>query len=1189
MVDQPLLMKKFIFFLLSFILLIFPNHIAAYSEAEETCYAQCATYKFVWQGDYCYDTFQQQCAIGKGQTIRETIKFLKGVHSTISSGGGIDNVFKAWFVCKPLIENCIVPQLRECRNTCSEDPVYYAPDISVGHPYGNFAYHGVVYNDRYHTLTFKVVNNGVGYAWNIDADASWGHTRDRDGVVSRGGQLFAETIPELLYAGARNGPPKTVGDYIGDFLIEESNFAKYLQDFKSDADNYDVPAIWYKTISFTPPEGELTKVTFNVDSSQMITERSELNNSFVLVIDKLPTPPSFQIENFTQVLENNTLNNFLIDFKIKNTGEENGEVTVKIFEDQYNNTNSQTPIYSSNQVVQGLNIFNFSTFITPNISEHDNYCGRFQKYELVAFDQTEKVDSHQFSLPLYSGSIRGKVKDLFDNNVAGAIITTSSGQSTTTNEYGNYHLSGINQLGKVLITVTHPDFSQTETRELEFKIVDPNNPCAENSLTFNQLNFTLQDQATIFTVIVKDSFGNPLSAHVLATNSDWRFDEDIVNGESPLPGMQPGEYFFTISAPGYKTIGQTVNAVPAQQTLEFILDKLNGRETDGGLNIHEPQLLWEFNRGNEIIHNVTATKDGKLVIYYAINTSNKTAKLYFVDLKTGAQIAAVPVAVASGTAHNRLDTSYDGNTTCLSTYLNSVRREERRNVLKLFNNQGETIGSTELNSGHNTQFCEVSPDGFYIYSGQLLNKGLYQYTNREILGDQHNTAPMTMSEPHFTTSNNRVGLCSHDDGNCVETFNKSLISYLGTLDGYKSGLADSSQTGSNIAVITIKNAYFFGNGQQLWQKDVVTKGDSLDISVSPGGKYVIYSTFLENRNHRTIKIYSDNNLDKTPSGIPDPSTEDVLFVHANDEGMFFMTNVQKKIKFYQVANYSTDYNPITPPPAEEGQLYEDSLSYYDNGVWRGVNHMHFYSLLPWKIYMANDDLNFEMNDPYGTLRIKDGTLFGVDVHHHPILLKGQMTAEFNSPAILYALKFDRYDLELFRQKLSQFIAGNLPQAEYFIIQNIHTKFILKNKENQVDVVAVTGAVQITGQDVAETVSSGQQLSIDENNQIKNSIYLGLKLYLIIFAVISLIVGVALYHYRTTKVGATIISILKKIGTIIIKYGVIILLFSWKYFKKTIIWFWQMIKIIVPILWQWLKRVVIFLQNLFKKIFQAKKN
>jgi len=705
---------------------ISPVHAAqTYTDAEEVCYGQCTAFKFVWQGDFCYDTFQNECVMGKGNTIKETIKFLKGIYKVLKDGTGVDTAFKAWFVCKPLIEQCIVPQLQSCRNTCSTDTLYYAPDLSVGNPYADFIYHGVIYNDDYHTLTFKVVNNGRGYAWDIGAEASWGHTRNRDGMVSGGGQLFKETIPEMIYFGARNGPPKTVGDYVTDFLIEETNFAKYLQDFKSDADNYNVPIIWLKTIPFTAPEGELTKVIFNVDPNQMITEYSELNNTFILTIDKLPTPPSFEIEDFNQNLEINTLNNFLIDFDIKNNGQENGQAIVKIFEGKYNDTNTQNPIYENHHVVEGLNKFGFSTYIAPDITQSEDYCGKTKKYELVVFDDNGKVDSHEFSLPLYSGSVRGRVEDLFGKNIEGATITATSGQTTTTGKTGSYYLHGINMLGNVTITATHPQFSKVETKVLDFKINNINDPCEEDSLTFNNINFVLKDQDVMFTITIKDGAGYLVPAHVLASNQDWRFEQNITDELTPMPGMQPGKYVFTISAPGYKTISQDVNAVPNNQNLEFTLEKLNGRPTDGGLTIlTQPQLLWQMDRGTEILANITATKDGKEVMLYTVQNKANTGKLYFLEAQTGNQVKVISGTYAtSGNSQACLDTSYDGDTTALYVHNGTAgMAQNTRNVLKLFNNQGNEIGTTDFKSGGGAHECDVSPDGFYIYPNKLMNK-----------------------------------------------------------------------------------------------------------------------------------------------------------------------------------------------------------------------------------------------------------------------------------------------------------------------------------------------------------------------------------------------------------------------------------------------------------------------------------
>jgi len=1171
------LLSKFSFFALFYYLafiFLFPKTIQAYTEAEEVCYGQCAAYKFVWQGDYCYDTFQSQCAMGKGNTIKETIKFLKSIKGVLQSGSGVDNVFKAWFVCKPLIENCIVPQLQECRSTCSIDNLFYAPDLSVGHPYGNFVYHGVVYNDRDKTLTFKVVNNGRGYAWDIGASASWGHTRNRDGLVSGGGQLFSQTIPEMIYFGARNGPPKTVGDYVTDFLIEESNFAKYLQGFKSDADDYNVPVIWLKTIPFTAPEGELTKVIFNVDPNQMITEYSELNNTFVLTIDNLPTPPSFQIDNFTQRLENNTLNNFLVDFNIKNTGEENGEATIKFFEDKYNSNPTQTSIWQSTQVVQGLNKFNFNTFINPNISTDDTYCGKTKRYELVVFKNNVKVDSHEFSLPLYSGSVRGRVEDLFGKGVEGATVTTSSGQTTTTSKTGSYFLKGINQLGKVTITVTHPEFSRAETREIDFKMGDGIKPCDEGNLTFNQVDFVLKDQDVNFTIAIKDSFGNPITAQVLATNTDWRFNETIEDN-GPLPGMQPGEYFFTISAPGYKTIGQTVNAIPNQQNLEFVMELLNGRLTDGGLTIFDqPQLLWQMDRGEEIFAKMTATKDGKEVILYTVKNKANTGKLYFLDTLTGNQIKVVSGTIATGgQSQSCLDTSYDGNTTALFVHNGTFGISgDTRNVLKLFNNQGNEIGTTDFQSGGGAHECDVSPDGFYVYPDKLLNKGLYTYTRFDISGIENSTQAKTYSSLlHFTTADNLIAGCATGGGQCLQTLNNTVIANLGNLNGFATAI-DSNQDASSIVIATISKAYLFRNGTKAWEKDTITRGDPLSISVTPGGKYVIYSTEQEQVHGRIFKIFTDNNLDKT--FFAPKVNEDVIFVHANDKGIFYAAEEGKILKYYQVGSYSTDYNPQTPPPTTSGKLYENNISYYENGVWFGLGQTNYYQLSPWKIYMANTDLNFDMQDPYGTLRIKEGTLFAVDMNHHPILLKGQMTADFGSPAILYALKFDRYDLDLFIQKISQFIAGNLPQSEYFIIQNIHTRFTLKNNTNDFQVLVDNGQVQIIGKDIDQKVDTGRQITIDGQNNVKESIYLGWKIYAIIAGVIVLISSVLLFVYRETKVGKKIIVILKIIGKVILKYGKILILLLWKYLLKALVLIYQSAKIVLPKIYKIIKKLIL---------------
>jgi len=55
----------------------------------------------------------------------------------------------------------------------------------------------------------------------------------------------------------------------------------------------------------------------------------------------------------------------------------------------------------------------------------------------------------------------------------------------------------------------------------------------------------------------------------------------------------------------------------------------------------------------------------------------------------------------------------------------------------------------------------------------------------------------------------------------------------------------------------------------------------------------------------------------------------------------------------------------------------------------------------------------------------------------------------------------------------------LPQSEYFIVKNVHTRFTLINNANQVKVNVEDGQVEVIGEKIDETVEQGKQLAIDE--------------------------------------------------------------------------------------------------------------
>lgn len=1163
---MKILKRFFIIFLFLFLLFCFSKKPVSAAQTANICYSQCLAYRFVWQGTYCYDVFADNCTEEKGNTIIKTIKFLKTIYDTVESSENVDIPFTAMFICKPLIESCIVPNQNSCKQICAQNQYTYAPDLTVGHPESSFQ--GVFFDDKTNQLYFKLVNNGMGYAWNIDVEASSGHTPNRDGIIQNSTQLFKEKVEHLIFFGARNGPPKSFSDSVTDFLINEAENGQYLKGFKkwllddqkSDVNNYNVPSYWIKAVPFTPRPGELNRITYKVDPNQLIPEVWEENNIFTLDIDLRPTPARYDIETFSQHIVDGTLNSFLVNFLVKNTGEESGRANVKIYDGKYQE--GKNPIYQTEESIEGKGDKNFETTINLDLSGDSNpYCGKYEEYSIVVFDEEGNKTERKFSLPIYLGSVNGKVEDLFGKPVSGATIRASSGEESQSDKNGRYRLMGITTLGKINITVTHPEFSKSTSQEVELKYENEFNACKEGNLIFNSVNFVLKDQDVLFTIYIKDSAGNPVKANVLAVNSDWRFNETI-DGSGPLPGMQPGKYIFTISAPGYKTISQDINAVPNNQHLEFTLEKLLGRPDDASFRLITPRLLWKktLGAGEKIISNMNDSKNGNLIVAYAVDNKTKNSNLFFLDLITGKLIKETSAPYALGYEGKvGLDASYDGETVGL--YADLGIKKDNESVMKIFDSVGYEFGSMTLSKGQGGRatMMDVSPDGFYLCPGSLFNKGLHKYTRYETEGKmdyKKGSREQANCGYHFLRNNNIIVSCDgKQKGYCEETLANQQVRTIGGVDeGISTSTPIDSTFDSGTTVVrTYKKLYYLGSSS--WKKELKSDNMYKDVAVSPGGMYTIVTTGSGTGTMLGLKIFGNTGGDKTP----DFPYKNVKFVFANDKGLFFAEVVLNKIEFYQVGEYQTEYKPaVSASPTPE--ISPSGLYHFANGRFDPVGNLEFEDLVAGDIYMAGRNINFNTGVGNGTLHILNGTYFSVDESHHPIILKGQLTADFNSATTVYAIKFDRFLMDLFKTKLGEFLAGTLPADEYFIVKNIHTKFTVINNEDKFNVTVDKGEVKVTGDKINLDIKQGRQIIIDKNNEIKVTGYINFRTLSVIVGLIILILGTVLFRYRKTKVGKKIIEILKVIG-----------IFIWKLIKRFAQVLWRGVKIIFQKLIRLIKR------------------
>jgi len=459
------------FFLLIFLALfafLFPRDLVVRAQTTQPaglCYHQCGVYKFYWKGDFCYDLVQQNCT--ESFNLKSVVSMVKSIRSSFLTGKlkeivDVAPIFKAWLICKPIIEDCIVPQLDACKTICEQSPTFYAPNLTVGGYWSDF--HGLYYDDEKKTLSMRVMNNGLGYASDIGVQLSYGYTSNQDGSGMTGGTYLSETIPELLFLGSRQAAPKGVGDIVTDFLIDESNFSKYLQRFKSDADNYYIPPGWEKTIEISAPEGKLTRFILNVDYNQEIAESNEGDNTYILDIDKRPTPARFNFDKIEVVRNFNSITEYTVRATIRNTGDLQGDATVSFYEG--NDPTGKQPLFTKTDRVYGKDATVFATTLTVDVSKLQSSCAYTKRFSATVKDENGVTQTSYFDIPLYAGHIFGLVKDLAGKPIKGATVKASTGQTATTSEGGYYHLTGIGVLGEITVTFSHPNYTGEVTKKL---------------------------------------------------------------------------------------------------------------------------------------------------------------------------------------------------------------------------------------------------------------------------------------------------------------------------------------------------------------------------------------------------------------------------------------------------------------------------------------------------------------------------------------------------------------------------------------------------------------------------------------------------------------------------------------------------------------------------------------------------
>lgn len=1071
------------------------------SQPQGMCYSQCGVYKFFWRGDFCFDLLRIDCNDSLDAT--DVVLMLKNIRKGFLTGkltqvASVEPILRAWLICKPLVEDCIAPQLDDCETVCKENSLKYAPNLTVGGEFGSF--HGLFYNEKTSTLHMRVMNIGAGYTSDIGVKLTSGETGSRDTSSISQNPVFSDTIPELLFVGSRQATPKDVTDTTIDFLIDESNFSKYLQKFKSDADFKYIPPAWEKSLRIETPDGKLTRFILEVDPGQEIAETNENDNIYTLDVDKRPTPARFEFGEIRVFRLGNSLEKYRAEITVKNTGESEGNALVSFYE---GGKLESSPVHTQTRTIDGKSTGIFQVDLTVDASQGFAGCAVSRTFGVTLKDSEGFSSQTQFSVPIFAGEIFGKVTDKNDKYIEGATVKASTGQVVLTDKYGNYHIRGIKDLGEVTLTFSHPDYTSEVTKKVDIAFEeDPNIQgfCKVSGLAHYGVNAILKDKTLRLKIRLISAQGNSLDGKVALLGGKESFVYEIP-GEKTIEEMEPGQYRVTASSLGYVTKEVQIVITPDEYTLEIKLEPLFGRESDQGLTLMTPVKLWEKKIGEGSVGVLTGSKNGKLLVVSTNQNSSpsqRIGKLNFINPQNGALINTVEVPFNSGQSQQvSIDSSYDGSTIAFLAP-NSLSRTKSKakgtnastvpkTFFKIYNAQGAELG--DLSEGRRNPPVIVSPDGFYLYP-PLTNSNLHVYTKEEILGlpDDPGLPDYVSGDGFlFLRDNNLVGPCKGDKGICVSNFLMEPIRKVGIPNSSIGPVAaDASYDGNSIAVRNPEELAFFGKSS--WSKELENDAKFLSVAVTPGGDYVIVAMETE-KAVDSLLVFDALGKDVTPKF----DYKHVRLVEANDRGMFFLKVVGNVLTYYQLGKYESDYIPPDIPDStdssenmEERGLIKDLQVYNptENRFEDADGNLTWEDLLPEYMYRIPYDSSVYAS--WGKLNFSKNSIFSRSSSGEILLIWGQVEIEANSPISLVAFKNKLPDLEKLYSSFNQYNQGILPKDKFVILRNLHTKFKVKSDKEEILVWVEQGSVEASYKGAKVEVNSGSKLTIDEAGDVSKS-------------------------------------------------------------------------------------------------------
>ena len=831
---------KIIYLIALLLLLQVPAYAAdAPANQDEVCYSQCAAYRLVWMDDYCWATFQHFCSMDKKDVGVQMV----GAWASLAGAGADFGILINAYMCVELVDDCLKPILAECRASCREDSLSYAPNLYVRSAH---------YSEKDGYLHVRINNGGRAYMPSSTVEIYQAHLDHRNPSDSSFSLLTSTVVPDLR-------PP----------------YVRYLA--------MDISNEQLLKINWKPQNGKYSIARIVIKPDPLYAEMSTRDNTYDYAVDSLPTPAYIVpgVPYFDR--QEPSTSDFMIYVPIENRGETEIYLDVDFYIGR--------PQDGNHVATQSIHLAGEEEKLVEQLIRFSNPIPNYATVVISSGDDL-KIEISRHAFPQFL-RVKGRITDEAGNPIGDVRVSNSASQSpdfprpsgfpftARTDSRGNYELPLISDEGRITISAAKVGYYPNQT-QIHFEYP------AEADYSFSE------EVAYVDLVLLQHpmemSIGYPTQGRYIIETDRERFTGKFVPMVA-IPVRGSNGTFAVFSPLCSPMISDFSTPFPQGQLPAQNITCLTPDNNDDYTVLSAQELVFEKEYPDEIPQRAFFDKRGDHVYVITINKGNSLCNLYSYSLPGGQQIYRNELNSLCLQTSTFIP-AYDGSKLYAGIGVHSgVKVGTNKSMGYIFSENGQVLSSweydrhtTNLEPTTATEFLDLLSHPGYLYRGEKVENCML-------------SEGQPCREGGTGYHMKSVGIAGHrgvtgcNSSYCVVTLGHT--DYVELPNYVVNSMVRGNYLNQDLFQGSYKGGHYLHDGQISWETDKEMEY----VSMSPGGSYVLIG-------FDPYKVSVFDSATGNEHIIDGAHKTGARGLEATERGLFYATTKGGKMSIYRLSTLS---------------------------------------------------------------------------------------------------------------------------------------------------------------------------------------------------------------------------------------------------------------------------------------------